>query len=264
MKLSFSPLYSGSSGNSTFVDSGEHRVLIDAGVTGTALDGSLRALKVDPESLDAILITHEHSDHIKGAGVLSRKYDIPIYANNSTWDAMEKKVGNIAQKNQKEFFNSFHIGDMLVEPYPIPHDAVDPVCYSLSVGDVKLSIATDLGHYTKKLLERFANSDVILLESNHDVEMLSGGSYPQYLKRRVLGTKGHLSNEAAAKAAYELSTMGVRGIMLAHLSQENNTGQIAFDTVSEYLNANGVEVNRHIALSVLDKVCKPFMYHIEK
>ena len=264
MKLSFSPLFSGSSGNSTLVDSGKAKILIDAGVTGSMLEGSLKALKIDPESLDAILITHEHSDHIKGAGILSRKFDIPIYANHATWNAMEKKVGAISLKNQKEFFNSFYINDMLVEPYPVPHDAVDPVCYSLSVGDVKLSIATDLGHCTKKLLERFENSDVVLLESNHDVDMLRNGAYPHYLKRRVLGTKGHLSNEMAAKAAFELTMLGVRGIMLAHLSQENNTSEVAYTTVSEFLNSNGVEINKHIALSVLDKVCKPFMYTIEK
>jgi len=264
MKLAFAPLFSGSSGNATFISSEESRILVDAGVTGSQLSDSLRGLKIDPATLDAILITHEHVDHVRGAGVLSRKFDIPIYANNATWGAMEKKIGNISLKNQKEFFNSFYINDMLCEPYCIPHDAVDPVCFSISAHDAKLSIATDLGHYTKKLIARFENSDVVLLESNHDIQMLKNGPYPAFLKRRVLGTKGHLSNETAATAAYELALLGVRGLMLAHLSQENNSSEIAYRTVSEYLNNHGVEVNKHIALSVLEKVCKPFMYQIEK
>ena len=175
---------------------------------------------------------------------------------------MKNKIGSVSEKNKREFNQSFYLKDLLVEPYSIPHDAVDPVCFSLSYNGIKLSTVSDLGHYTKKLLSKLENSNVVLLESNHDIEMLRQGSYPMYLKRRILGTKGHLSNDMAAKAAYELVTLGVRGIMLSHLSEENNSESIAYKTVSEYLEKKGIEVNRHIALSVLKKECDAFMYRI--
>lgn len=262
MDFRFSPLFSGSSGNALFVGAGGVSVLIDAGGTGVQLESSLKAIDIDSNELDAILITHEHTDHIKGAGILSRRYDIPIYANHATWKAMDSKLGNISDKNRCEFNQSFYLKELLIEPYSIPHDAADPVCFSLSHNGIKLALVTDLGHYTKKLLHKLENSNVVLLESNHDIEMLRQGRYPMYLKRRILGTKGHLSNEMAAKAAYELVMLGVRGIMLSHLSEENNSESVAYKTVSEYLAKKGIEVDRHIALSVLKKECDAFMYRI--
>jgi phosphoribosyl 1,2-cyclic phosphodiesterase len=262
MAMNFSPLFSGSSGNATLVSGGGTNILVDAGVNGKNIDYALNALKFDPSKLDAILITHEHSDHVIGAGVISRRYNIPIYANRSTWNAFGNKIGSIALDHQREFFDSFYIKEMLVEPYSIPHDAADPVCYSLSTGSSKISIATDLGHFTKRLLAKFENSDVVLLESNHDIDMLNRGPYPPYLKKRILGTKGHLSNEMAASAAYELARLGVRGIMLAHLSEKNNTESIAYKTVSDYLDQKGVVIGKHMALSVLEKRCKPFLYQV--
>jgi len=262
MEFYFSPLFSGSSGNSLFVKAGGVNVLIDAGGTGAQMESALRAVDVDLNELDAILITHEHSDHIKGAGILSRRYDLPIFANHATWRAMETKLGNVEDRNRKEFNQSFFLKDLLVEPYSVPHDAADPVCFSLSHNGIKLSSVTDLGHYTKRLLTKLENSNVVLLESNHDVEMLKHGSYPMYLKRRILGTRGHLSNDMAAKAAYDLVTLGVRGIMLSHLSEHNNTHSLAYRTVESYLKKKGVKTGKHVALSVLKKECDAFMYRI--
>ena len=262
MSFNFSPLFSSSSGNALFVRAGGASVLIDAGGTGTQLEAALKAVGVSADALDAILITHEHSDHIKGAGILSRRHDIPIFANQATWKAMDGKLGGVTDKNKKEFKQSFYIKEMLIEPFSIPHDAADPVCYAVSNGSNKLATVTDLGHYTKRLLSRFAGANVVLLESNHDLNMLKTGRYPEYLKRRILSTKGHLSNDTAADAALELIQLGVRGIMLAHLSEQNNTPRRAYQTVEAHLLKHGIEPGRHIALSVLKRECDAFMYQL--
>jgi len=262
MSFYFSPLLSSSSGNSLFVRAGNISVLIDAGGTGAQMESALRSIGVGANELDAVLITHEHSDHIKSAGVLSRRHDIPIYANARTWRAMEKKLGKIADKNRKEFNQSFYIDEMLIEPYSIPHDAADPVCYALSRGGKKLATMTDLGHITKRLIEKVSGAQVVILESNHDLNMLKNGRYPEYLKRRIAGTRGHLSNEMAATAAFELVKMGVRGIMLAHLSEQNNTPELAYQTVETHLLKKGVEPGRHVALSVLKPECDVFLYQL--
>ena len=262
MEFHFSPLFSSSSGNALYVSGGGAHILVDAGGTGAQMEAALKHINVELAMIDGILITHEHSDHIKSAGVLSRKYDIPVYANPATWRAMDAKVGNIAEKNRKLFNQSFYIKDMLIEPFSIPHDAADPVCYALSHGGIKLATVTDLGHATKRLLSKIAGANVVLLEANHDEHMLKSGSYPQYLKQRILGTRGHLSNLMAAKAAHELVTMGVKGIMLAHLSEQNNTPEAAYYEVKEYLLKNGIEVGRHVALNVLKKECDAFLYRL--
>ncbi len=262
MEFLFSPLFSSSSGNALYISAGGVQILVDAGGTGAQMEAALKAISVDAGTLDAILITHEHSDHIKSAGTLSRKYDIPIYANPATWRAMDSKVGNISEKNRKLFNQSFYIKEMLVEPFSIPHDAADPVCYAVSHGGVKLASLTDLGHATKRLLSKLEGASVVLLEANHDEHMLKNGSYPQYLKQRILSTHGHLSNVMAARAAHELVMLGVKGIMLAHLSEQNNTPEAAYQEVSEYLKKNGIEVGRHVALNVLKKECDALVYHI--
>jgi phosphoribosyl 1,2-cyclic phosphodiesterase len=262
MSFYFSPLFSSSSGNALFVQAGGVSVLVDAGGTGAQMEAALKAIDIHANELDAVLITHEHSDHIKSAGILSRRYDIPIYANHKTWGAMEKKLDGIADKNRKEFNQSFYIRDLLVEPHSIPHDAADPVCYALSHGGHKLATMTDLGHATKRLLSRISGAEVVLLESNHDPNMLKNGRYPEYIKRRIAGTRGHLSNEMAASAAYELVKLGIRGIMLAHLSENNNTQQLAYETVGVFLAEQGIKPGRHMALSVLKPECDAFLYQL--
>jgi len=262
MEFLFSPLFSSSSGNSLYVSAGGVKILVDAGGTGVQMEAALKAISVETTTLDGILITHEHSDHIKSAGTLSRKYDIPIYANPATWRAMDSKVGNISEKNRKVFNQSFYIKELLVEPFSIPHDAADPVCYALSHGGVKLASVTDLGHATKRLLSKLAGASVVVLEANHDEHMLKNGSYPQYLKQRILSTRGHLSNYMAARAAHELVLMGVKGIMLAHLSEQNNLPETAYEEVSEYLMQNGIEVGKHVALNVLKKECEAVVYRL--
>jgi phosphoribosyl 1,2-cyclic phosphodiesterase len=190
--------------------------------------------------LSAVLISHEHSDHTKGAGILSRKLDIPLYANEETWLSMESDLGKINPENKMYFdMNSeFEIGSIKIRAFAIPHDAANPVGFNLFSNDRKFTVATDIGHITKKLLGCFEMSDMILLESNHDVDMLKIGRYPWPLKKRILSEKGHLSNEMAGKVIEYMACRGTRKFLLGHLSQENNFPELAYQTVYNVLCGN--------------------------
>jgi len=227
----FCSLYSGSSGNSIFVASEEIKVLVDAGLTGKSIISALENIGEDPNTLDGILVTHEHSDHIKGVGILSRKFNLPIYADEKTWVAMERSLGKIREDNIKVVDKKFSIKDLDVERFRVPHDAVSCHGYSLSHGQKKISIATDMGVFTEEIKRAILDSDLILLESNHDVEMLKFGPYPYDLKRRVLSELGHLSNTDAGLAALEVLKAGKKKIVLGHLSGTNNIPELAFKTV---------------------------------
>ena len=248
MPMNFCPLYSGSSGNCAFVQYGRTRILIDAGKPGKTLEEALRDIGVAPDTLDALLITHEHSDHISGAGILCRRYHLPVYATADTWLAMDGKVGRIPPGLRVTFDKAqdFYIGDIGVVPFPIPHDAADPVGYHLYGGGVSLSIATDLGHMTKRVFEAIHDSNLILLESNHDPDMLmSNDHYSMALKRRILGNHGHLSNAAAAETVLQLVDAGVHDIVLGHLSGENNTPELALNTSVTRAELEGLRVGIH-------------------
>ena len=194
MELRFCPLFSGSSGNALYLGCGSTHLLIDAGMSGAKITTELERIGLSPDQLTAILITHEHADHIAGAGILSRRHDLPVFANEATWNAMRPKLGSIVEKNVRVFETGadFHIGEMDIVPFATPHDAAEPVGYSFYAGQSKLSIATDLGTIKESWLKHAAHSDLVLLESNHDVDMLKAGRYPYELKRRIQGSKGHL------------------------------------------------------------------------
>ena len=191
----FCSLYSGSSGNSMFIASERAKILIDAGLPGKKIDAALQEINQNPKDLNGIFITHEHSDHVKGVGVLSRKYDIPIYANADTWSAMESSIGKIKEHNIKviDKRSITEIEDMNIKAFNIPHDAVSPMGYTVTDGVKSVSVATDFGTFTKEIYDNIKESEVILLESNHDVNMLKFGPYPYPLKRRILSEIGHLS-----------------------------------------------------------------------
>ena len=208
MDVKFCPLVSGSSGNSTYIGTKHTHILIDAGVSCKQIVEHIRELKVAPEQIDAVFITHEHIDHIKGAGVLSRKYDIPVYATPGTWEGIGKTVGDFAQKNIRYVYEEeiCVINDICVKPFAIPHDTIEPVAYSIFTEDSKMTVATDIGHITDTVKENIYNSDVLLLEANHDLDMLRNGSYPWPLKKRIMGEKGHLSNIAAGDTLSDIIT----------------------------------------------------------
>ena len=244
---------SGSSGNCHYVGYKNTNLLIDAGLSGKRIETNLSKADIDIKGVRGILITHEHSDHIKGAGILSRKHNIPIYANNNTWEAMKDKIGNIKDHNIKIFESNkeFEIEDVLIKPFLINHDASEPVAYSFYNGQEKISIATDLGCINENIRENIFSSRLVVLESNYDENMLMMGSYPYYLKRRVLSNKGHLSNVDAANFCAELINKGTETILLAHLSKENNFPELAYETSKGILSENNIKVGKDVNLNVL-------------
>lgn len=250
--LTLASLYSGSSGNAIYVSNKNTKVLVDAGLSGKKIEEAISSIGEDIRNIQAILITHEHSDHIMGAGVLARRYGIPIYANNETWDAMRnalKKIdpGCIRVFNTGDVFN---IGDLEIQAFRIPHDAVEPVGFNISHNGKKVTIATDIGHLSKSLLSCLEGSDIVLIESNHDVEMLKVGRYPWPLKQRILGDAGHLCNEMAAEVVSYLAKRGTKKFLLGHLSKENNIPELAFETVKNALRERSIIAGQDVYLSV--------------
>lgn len=252
MALKYCSLFSGSSGNSAVISTPSSSVLIDAGLNGKTITCALERVNVDPASLQGILITHEHSDHIRGAGVLSRRFDLPIFANAATWEAMDKTLGCITTKNVRviDTGRNFYIGDLDVLPYAIEHDAAEPVGYCFYGKGRKFAQMTDLGHAPQSVLSIVSGADLVLLEANHDIDMLRRGPYPQYLKKRILSNHGHLSNDASAEACLALLRMGVKNFILGHLSQENNTEKLAYDTVCTKLQSVGALLDEDFVVSM--------------
>ncbi|MPQ43406.1 MBL fold metallo-hydrolase [Clostridium tarantellae] len=260
----FCSLFSGSSGNSIFVSSDNTKVLVDAGLSGKKIIEALQTIDENPKEIDAIFITHEHSDHIKGAGIISRKLDIPIYANEATWLAMEKSLGNIKDKNikvlQKRSVTT--IKDLDIVCFNTPHDSIAPMGYTFSSNGKSASIVTDIGTFTEEIKRNIKDSQVVLLESNHDVEMLKFGPYPYDLKRRVLSEIGHLCNEDCGRAIVDILNINdkiSRNIVLGHLSNTNNVPELAYTTVLNVLNENKIAVGKGLNLRMADRY-KPSSY----
>lgn len=226
---------SGSSGNCIYVGTEETHVLVDAGISGKRIEQGLNQLELTGNDIDAILVTHEHSDHISGLGVMARRYHIPVYTTGGTADAISRM--KTMQKLPEDTFHEivededFHIRDLTIHPFSIPHDAAQPVGYRLECQQKAVGIATDLGKYNEYIVDNLQNLDAVLLEANHDIRMLQVGSYPYYLKQRILSDKGHLSNESSGRLLGELLNDRLKGIMLGHLSKENNYAELAYETV---------------------------------
>ena len=250
--MNFCSIFSGSSGNCLYASTDRTRILIDAGLTGKRIQEGLKEIGVNPLEINGIIITHEHDDHIKSAGILSRRFNIPIYANTNTWEAMKGYVGAIKEENIKVFdgYGAFEIGDLTIKPFPIPHDAAMPCGYCIMHGGKKLSVATDIGFASDEVKENIKDSDFILLESNHDVEMLKVGPYPYSLKRRILGDRGHLSNESAGNLIKDIYNDRIRKVMLGHLSNTNNYPELALKTVTSVLEMNGIKDGVEIDIDI--------------
>jgi phosphoribosyl 1,2-cyclic phosphodiesterase len=250
--MEFCSLFSGSSGNSLYVGSERTKILIDSGLSGKRIQEAMMEVGINPSEIDGIVITHEHYDLIKSAGILSRRFNIPIYANTKTWEAMIGSIGEIQKDNIKVFdgYNPFEIGDITVVPYEIPHDAASPCGYSFIHDGNKISVATDIGHASENVKNNIKDSDFILLESNHDVEMLKVGPYPYPLKLRILSEVGHLSNEDCGKTIVDILNSKIKKITLGHLSKTNNYPELAVRTVLSVLEMNGIKDGRDVDIDI--------------
>ena len=226
---------SGSSGNCIYVGTDATHLLVDTGISGKKIEEGLNALELSLKDMDGILITHEHSDHISGLGVAARKCGIPIYATRGTIQQIKesKTLGEIPEDLFQEIREDeqFIIKDMMVAPMRISHDAAQPVAYRFRHDKKRAAVVTDLGIYNDYTIECLKGLDALLLEANHDVRMLETGPYPYYLKQRILGSRGHLSNELAGRLLSELLHDGLKSVVLGHLSKENNMAELAYETV---------------------------------
>ena len=252
--LKFYSLYSGSSGNSLLVNTENTNILIDAGVSSKKIETALNNLEIPPTSLDGILITHEHPDHVQGLGTFSKKFNVPVFVNQKTLDSMPKQKEKISENNIKLFKieESFEINDLKIKPFSIPHDAANPCGFNIEKDNKKISIATDIGHMTNSILKKLEGSEFILLESNYDPEVLMYSRYPYVLKNRIAGPTGHLSNEAAGKTISCLLNSGLQQVMLGHLSKESNFPELAYKTVVEQLISNSYNENS-LRLSIANR-----------
>ncbi|GGJ56126.1 MBL fold metallo-hydrolase [Virgibacillus salexigens] len=245
MTLRFSVLASGSTGNAFYIESEQERLLVDAGLSGKQMDRLFQEIDIDPASLSGILVTHEHSDHIKGLGIVARKYQLPIYANEKTWKAMEGSIGKITT-DQKFLFNMHEVktfNDMDVESFGVSHDAAEPMFYTFHHHGKKVALVTDLGYVSERIKKTVEQADAYVFEANHDVSMLRMGKYPWNVKRRILGDSGHISNEDSGLALADIIGNNTQRIYLAHLSLDNNMKDLARMSVDSVLKERGISLD---------------------
>ncbi len=228
--ISLCMLASGSKGNAIYVTDGPTSILIDAGLSGIEIERRLSSVGLCPTSLDAILVTHEHSDHIKGVGVLSRRYHLPVYITSATLEAASR-IGKLHEVRSIQCGQTFSFNGFDIHPFSLSHDATDPIGFTIQLGDTKIGIATDLGIATGVVKTHLKGSDLLVLEANHDPDLLLNGPYPWPLKQRIKSRSGHLSNHDTKDLLLEIQHSKLQHVVLAHLSDENNTPEAAHQTV---------------------------------
>lgn len=249
MGVSFVSLGSGSNGNATLVRVGDTLILVDAGFSAKAIAERLDTAGVRAVDLSAILVSHEHSDHVKGVGVLSRKYKVPVWLTRGTYRRLkDQKLSSVAFIHPH---GSFCIGDAKITPFPVPHDAAEPCQYLIGDGKKRVAIATDMGFATRYVQQLLSGVDALLLEANYDLNMLQSGPYPYALQTRIDGRFGHLSNDQSASLAAYLDHPGLQRLFLGHLSENNNTPRSALESVANRLRKGdeNVSVLRRSALN---------------
>lgn len=249
--LTLTTLASGSSGNSLLVSDGGTHILVDAGISARRITKSIRELGVEPQTLSGILITHEHSDHIRGLATLTKQFGLPVYASRGTGRQLNYRIAFLEPcLHMFEPGTGFEIGRLSIETFPTPHDTAESVGYAVSAQGRKAAVATDLGEVTDAVYAGVKGCDLLVAEANHDEEMLRSGPYPYYLKARILGGHGHLSNEAGGALARRCVEHGARKVVLAHLSAENNTPSRAYGAVRACLEQAGADVEHDVLLEV--------------
>ena len=234
-------LASGSAGNSIYIQNGSTSILIDAGLTGKQIETRLNSIGVNPATLQGIVVSHEHSDHIKGVGVMARRYGMPVWMTQGTLDGSKKTFTGRERVRVIDNDENFSIGDLELQPFPLPHDAADPVNYVVTDGVAKVAIATDMGVMTQLVYQRIKDVDFVAIESNYDYHMLMEGPYPWDLKKRISGRHGHLPNDGAAQTLCDLAQNGVKYAVLAHLSEKNNHPDVARTTCQDMFAQRGIK-----------------------
>ncbi|GAK03410.1 Zn-dependent hydrolase [Geomicrobium sp. JCM 19037] len=253
MSMQFSVLASGSTGNAMYVETDKSKILIDAGLSGKKIEELFRSIDRSLSDIDAILVSHEHTDHIKGVGIVARKYNVPVYANEKTWKAMESSIGpvNAEQRFHLETGRIATFEDVDIETFGVSHDAADPMFFVFHHEKKKLAIATDMGYVSERIKGTLKEADALVFESNHDTNMLRMGKYPWNVKRRILGDRGHVSNEDSALALSEIITERTKHVYLAHLSLDNNMKDLARMTVEQTLAEQEVTLG-HAGVQLVD------------
>ena len=246
------PLRSGSSGNAVFITSHQTRLLIDAGVNARMIEQSLASIGETANNLDGLLVTHEHSDHISGVGVLMRRHRVPLYVNEKTWMAMRTVIGPVDESLVRliDTGSQTSIGDLSMTTFSVPHDAADPVGYKIDTERGPITVLTDIGRMNSELLAHAAGSKVVLIEANYDRTLLMAGPYPMMLKQRICGDYGHLSNDDSALAVATLLDRGTSHFYLYHLSEQNNYPELALLTVKNHLQSIGARIGQDLFLDV--------------
>ena len=234
--ISLCMLASGSKGNAIYVSDGSTAVLVDAGLSGIEIERRMKSRNISPESLHAIVVSHEHADHIRGVGVLSRRYNLPVYISAKTSEAAKPLLKNVRQMVLFECGTSFQIDSLRIHPFSTSHDAADPAGFTIRVNQKKIGIATDLGIATAMVRHHLQSCDLLILEANHDPDMLISGPYPWHLKQRVNGRTGHLSNQDSRILLEEIQHDQLQHVILAHLSETNNTPEKALAEVCRAIN----------------------------
>lgn len=245
-------LGSGSKGNCTYIECGDTKILVDAGLSCAQIEKRLNELSVNPFSISAIFITHEHSDHIAGAPAFALKFGTKIYTHKDTWNAMYQKFNKVPTSNMIEIYDgTFGLNDVRINTFKVSHDAAHCLGYSVSQGNNRISVATDLGFMTNEIIKNLIQSDIVVLEANHDITTLvNNPNYPIYLKNRILSNFGHLNNNASADAIIQMLGYNVRGVILAHLSEQNNSPKLAWGTVAQKLEQHGAKIGKDLVVDV--------------
>ena len=253
--IKFQSFLSSSSGNATFVTDDQTGILIDCGASGNYIEKCLTRLGKAADSLAGIFLTHAHSDHIVSAGILSRKFDLPLFATAQTFAQGAKQIGAVRDEHLRVITpgEDIVLGTLTVHTFPIPHDAEGAVSFTVTDGESKFGIATDSGYVSDAILENLTGCETVIVESNHDVSMLQNGPYAYPLKKRILGEGGHLSNDMCADLCVRLATLGTKAFWLGHLSEHNNLPELAYACVKTALDKNGFSVGGDVALNVIPK-----------
>ncbi len=254
--IKFQSLLSSSSGNATFITDDSTHILIDCGAKIRYIEKCLSRLGVKPECLSGIFITHAHQDHVAAAGSLAKKYNLPIFATQETFSLSGRYLANVNRKSAKIISagDDIIIGNMIVHVFSIPHDIAGAVSYTVSDKETKFGIATDSGHISDEIINNLTGCDSVIVEANHDIDMLMGGPYPYPLKRRILSDTGHLSNILCGNLCVTLAKSGTKSFWLGHLSEKNNLPDAAYSQVYRILTENGYNVGTDIALNVIPKI----------